>query len=103
MGCVPSWATLYLTPAGWVCHCGERDPFQFLLGLGLWQWSLCAIFAFKLTFKLPAIVLLVIVALVAFGPLAFFVPRLVALRRRGISTMGLSARFTAATFMKSGQ
>jgi hypothetical protein len=34
-------------------------------------------------FKLPAIALVVIIALVALGPLAFFVPRLAALRRKG--------------------
>ena len=40
--------------------------------------------AHLLDFRLPAIVLIAIIALVALGPLLFFVPRLAALRRKGI-------------------
>lgn len=41
--------TLYLTPAGWYAIAVSATLFQFLLGLGLWQWLLWAIFAFKLS------------------------------------------------------
>ena len=134
---------LHLTPSGWYAVLVSTSIFQFLLGLGLWQWLLWAVFAFKLSrlnlqlvpthpdghgglgflgltpvaftpvsfavatvigatwrreillhgvklmaFKLPAIVFVVIVVLVAFGPLAFFLPRLAALRRQGILEYG---------------
>jgi hypothetical protein len=49
-------------------------------------------------FKLPAIVLVVLVALVALGPLAFFVPRLAALRRKGILEYGTLAQLHSAEF-----
>jgi hypothetical protein len=42
-----------------------------------------------MSFKLPAIALLVIVAGVALGPLVFFMPRLAALRRKGILEYGI--------------
>jgi hypothetical protein len=40
-------------------------------------------------FKLPGMALIAIIALVALGPLIFFVPRLAALRRRGILEYGI--------------
>jgi hypothetical protein len=55
-----------------------------------------------MTFKLPAIALAVIIALVALGPLAFFVPRLAALRRQESWNMAFSARFRAAISTKNG-
>jgi hypothetical protein len=49
-------------------------------------------------FKLPAIVLVALIALVAFGPLAFFVPRLAALRRKGILEYGILGQLHSAEF-----
>jgi hypothetical protein len=49
-------------------------------------------------FKLPAIALVVIIALVALGPLAFFVPRLAALRRKGILEHGALGQMQSKAF-----
>jgi len=149
-GTVPN---LHLTPAGWYAVLVSSSMFQFLLGLGLWQWLLWAVFAFKLSrfnlklvpthpdghgglgflgltpvaftpvsfaaatvigsswrrellvhgatlmsFRLPAIVFVVIVGLVALGPLVFFVPRLAALRRQGILEYGTLGQIHSMDF-----
>jgi hypothetical protein len=49
-------------------------------------------------FKLPAIVLVALTALVALGPLVFFVPRLAALRRKGILEYGILGQLHSADF-----
>jgi len=49
-------------------------------------------------FKLPAIALLVIVALIGLGPLAFFVPKLAVLRRKGIMEYALLGHIQSAAF-----
>jgi hypothetical protein len=49
-------------------------------------------------FKLPAIAFIVIVALVAFVPLLFFVPRLAALRHEGIIEYGLLGQRISTDF-----
>jgi hypothetical protein len=49
-------------------------------------------------FKLQAIVLLIIIALVALGPLLFFVPRLASLRRRGILEYGILGQIHSIEF-----
>jgi hypothetical protein len=49
-------------------------------------------------FKLPAIVLLALTALVALGPLVFFVPRLAALRRKGILEYGILGQLHSTHF-----
>ena len=51
-----------------------------------------------MSFKLPAIVLVAIIGLVAFGPLAFFVPRLAALRRQGILEYGTLGQIHSVKF-----
>jgi len=51
-----------------------------------------------MSFKEPAIVLAVIVVLVALGPLAFFVPRLAALRRQGILDYGILGQIDSTAF-----
>jgi hypothetical protein len=51
-----------------------------------------------MSFKLSAIALVVIVALVALGPLVFFVPRLAALRRKGILEYGLLGQLHSMKF-----
>jgi hypothetical protein len=51
-----------------------------------------------MSFKLPAIALVVIIALVALGPLAFFVPQLAALRRRGILEYGILGQMHSTDF-----
>jgi hypothetical protein len=54
-----------------------------------WRQEILHDGAHLVNFKLPAIALLLITALVALGPLVFFIPRLSALRRRGILEYGL--------------
>ena len=49
-------------------------------------------------FKLPAIALVVITALVALAPLAFFVPRLAELRRKGILEYGVLGQIHSTDF-----
>jgi hypothetical protein len=49
-------------------------------------------------FKLPAIAWVVIVAIIALAPLAFFVPRLAALRRKGILEYGILGQLHSADF-----
>jgi len=49
-------------------------------------------------FKFQAIVLVVIIGLVALGPLVFFVPRLAALRRRGILEYGILGQLHSVEF-----
>ncbi len=51
-----------------------------------------------LDFKLQAIVLLVIIAAVALGPLLFFVPRLASLRRQGILEYGILGQIQSVEF-----
>jgi hypothetical protein len=49
-------------------------------------------------YRLDAIVLVVIIALVALGPLLFFVPRLAELRRRGIMEYGILGQIHSTEF-----
>jgi hypothetical protein len=51
---------------------------------GTWRQSILHHGTHVMTYKVPAIVLAVMIALAALGPLLFFVPRLFGLRRRGI-------------------
>src|SRR5271169_317938 len=51
-----------------------------------------------MSYKVPAIVLAVIIALAALGPLLFFVPRLFGLRRRGIREYGALGQLDSAQF-----
>ena len=51
-----------------------------------------------MNFRLPAIILVAIIALIALGPLVFFVPRLVALRRKGILEYGALGQLHSAEF-----
>jgi hypothetical protein len=63
-----------------------------------WRHEILHHGANPMTFKLPAIVLTVIIVLVAFGPLAFFVPRLAALRREGILQYGTLGQIHSTDF-----
>ena len=54
--------------------------------------------AHLMNFMLPAVVLVVIVALIALGPLVFFIPRLMALRRAGILEYGLFGQISSMDF-----
>ncbi|WP_260736359.1 hypothetical protein [Tunturiibacter lichenicola] len=51
-------------------------------------------------FRLPAIVLAVLIALIAFGPLLFFGPRLAALRRRGLMEYGVLGQIHSEEFQE---
>jgi len=56
--------------------------------------------AHLLDFKLPAIVLVVLIALIALGPLAFFVPCLGAVRRSGILEYGILGQLHSSDFQE---
>jgi hypothetical protein len=51
-----------------------------------------------MNFRLHAIILIAIIALIALGPLAFFIPRLAALRRKGILEYGILGQLHSADF-----
>jgi hypothetical protein len=148
-----STSDLHLTIAGWYAVLVSATLFQFLLGVGIWQWLLWAMFALRLSrlnlklfpthpdrhgglgflgltavafapvsfsvatvigatwrdqllhhvtnivaFKLPAIVLLGMVATIALGPLVFFVPRLALLRFHGLVEYGTLGQIHSAAF-----
>jgi hypothetical protein len=63
-----------------------------------WRQEILHHNAHLMDFKIPAIALLVIVVLVAFGPLVFFVPRLSVLRRKGILEYGILGQMHSAEF-----
>jgi hypothetical protein len=63
-----------------------------------WRHEILAHGAKLMSFRLDAIVLLVIVAIVALGPLAFFVPRLAALRRQGMLDYGVLGQIQSSDF-----
>jgi len=54
--------------------------------------------AHLMSFKLPAIALLLLIVIVAVGPLGFFVPKLAGLRRRGILEYGSLAQLHSTEF-----
>ncbi len=63
-----------------------------------WRYQILYAGAHLMSFKLPAIVLLVLVVLIAVGPLLFFVPKLAPLRRRGILQYGSLAHLHSSEF-----
>jgi len=65
---------------------------------GTWHHEILYHGANVMTFKLPAIVLAVIVALIALAPLLFFVPKLAALRYAGILDYGILAQVQVGAF-----
>jgi hypothetical protein len=65
---------------------------------GTWRQEILNHGAHLMNFRLPAIILVAIIALVALGPLVFFVPRLVVLRRKGILEYGILGQLHSADF-----
>lgn len=65
---------------------------------GTWRHEILHHGANLMSFKLPAIVLAVIIALLALAPLLFFIPKLAALRHDGILDYGLLAQFQVRAF-----
>ena len=63
-----------------------------------WRYQILNTDASLMSFKLPAIALLVLVVLLAVGPLLFFIPKLAPLRRRGILQYGSLAHLQSAEF-----
>jgi hypothetical protein len=63
-----------------------------------WRYDILTQGAHLADFKLEAIVLLVIVIIVAVGPLAFFVPRLAKVRRQGILQYGTLGQLHSMDF-----
>jgi hypothetical protein len=63
-----------------------------------WRQAILHDGAHLMDFKLPAIALAVITALVALAPLAFFVPRLAQLRRKGILEYGVLGQLHSTDF-----
>jgi len=65
-----------------------------------WRTEILKHQAHLLNFKIDAIALLVIMLVVAMGPLAFFVPKLVRLRRQGILQYGTLGQLQSTEFHK---
>jgi hypothetical protein len=65
---------------------------------GTWRHEILHHGANLMSFKLPAIVLAVIVALIALAPLLFFIPRLAGLRYDGILDYGVLAQIQVRSF-----
>ncbi len=63
-----------------------------------WRQAILHDGARLMDFKLPAIALVVITAMVALAPLAFFVPRLAQLRRKGILEYGVLGQIHSTDF-----
>jgi hypothetical protein len=63
-----------------------------------WRYEILYAGAHLLSFKMPAILLLVIVLLLAVGPLLFFVQKLAPLRRKGILQYGSLAHLHSTEF-----
>jgi hypothetical protein len=63
-----------------------------------WRYEILYAGAHLMSFKLPAILLLVLVVLIAVGPLLFFVPKLAPLRRKGILQYGSLAHLHSTEF-----
>lgn len=63
-----------------------------------WRHDILAHGAKLMSFKLDAIVLVIIVAVVALGPLGFFVPRLAKLRYQGIIDYGVLGQIQSTEF-----
>ncbi|MFZ3343063.1 MAG: hypothetical protein WCA00_09405 [Candidatus Acidiferrales bacterium] len=63
-----------------------------------WRQDILHHGAHLVNFKLPAIVLVALTVLVALGPLAFFVPRLAGVRRKGILDYGILGQLHGAEF-----
>jgi hypothetical protein len=64
----------------------------------IWRDQIVHHGAHLVTFKLPAIMLVVIIAIIALGPLLVFVPKLAALRRRGILEYSILGQIRATEF-----
>ena len=76
-------------------------PVAFAAGAAIgatWRYEILYAGAPLMSFKLPAIVLLVLVVLIAAGPLLLFVPKLAPLRRRGILQYGSLAHLHSLEF-----
>jgi hypothetical protein len=65
-----------------------------------WRHDVLGHGAHILNFKLSAIVLVVLILLIALGPLLFFVPRLAALRRSGVLEYGILGQLQSTEFQK---
>jgi hypothetical protein len=63
-----------------------------------WRHDILHHGAHLMDFKLPAIALVAIIALVALGPIILFVPRLAALRRKGILEYGILGQLHSTEF-----
>jgi hypothetical protein len=63
-----------------------------------WRLEILKHTAHLIDFKLEAIILLIVVLILAMGPLIFFVPRLASLRRRGILQYGILGQIHSTNF-----
>ena len=63
-----------------------------------WRHDILAHGAKLMSFRLDAIVLLILVVVIALGPLAFFVPKLAALRRHGMLDYGVLGQIQSDDF-----
>jgi hypothetical protein len=65
---------------------------------GTWRAEILREGVHLLSFKFPAIILVAIILIIAFGPLVFFVPRLTKLRRDGILQYGILGQIHSTEF-----
>lgn len=76
-------------------------PINFAISAAIgatWRDEILHAGAHLMTFKLPAIALLLVIVIVAVGPLAFFVPKLSVLWRQGILDYGSLAHLHSSKF-----
>jgi hypothetical protein len=65
---------------------------------GTWRTQILRHGQHLVNFKFPAIILAVVMLVIAFGPLAFFIPRLSKLRREGILQYGILGQIHSTEF-----
>lgn len=63
-----------------------------------WRHDILSYGAKLMSFRLDAVVLLILVVVIALGPLAFFVPKLAALRRQGMLDYGVLGQIQSNDF-----
>jgi len=76
-------------------------PIAFAIATAIgatWRHAIIYNGAHLITFKLPAIALLLVIVIIAVGPLLFFVPKLAVLRRKGILEYGSLAHLHSTEF-----
>ena len=77
------------------------SPIAFAIAAAVgatWRYDILSAGAHISSFKLPGIALFIVTIMIAIGPLAIFVPRLAALKRRGVLEYGGLAHLQSSEF-----